>query len=64
VLIASCIFYMAFIPAYILILFVTITIDYVGEIFVEGTNGSGRRARLVGSILAGGIGRSRYLRQV
>src|SRR5258707_11347154 len=34
-LIASCIFYMAFIPVYILILFVTITIDYIAGIYVE-----------------------------
>ncbi len=32
---ASCIFYMAFIPAYILILFVTILIDYVAGIYIE-----------------------------
>jgi alginate O-acetyltransferase complex protein AlgI len=34
-LFASCIFYMAFIPAYILILFVTILIDYVAGIYLE-----------------------------
>jgi alginate O-acetyltransferase complex protein AlgI len=34
-LLASCIFYMAFIPGYILILFVTILIDYVAGIYLE-----------------------------
>ena len=32
---ASCLFYMAFVPAYILILFLTIGIDYVAGIFIE-----------------------------
>src|SRR5258708_34422969 len=32
---ARCIFYMAFIPAYILILFVTILIDYFAGIYLE-----------------------------
>ena len=50
-LIASCIFYMEFIPVYILILFVTITIVYVAGIYVQRTNGPARRAWLVGSII-------------
>ncbi|MFN8575416.1 MAG: MBOAT family O-acyltransferase [Candidatus Sericytochromatia bacterium] len=37
-LIASCIFYMAFIPQYILILFFTILIDYFAGILIEDTN--------------------------
>ena len=38
-LISSCIFYMAFIPAYILILALTITVDYAAGIFLEKTRG-------------------------
>lgn len=38
-LIASCAFYMAFIPIYILILFVTITIDYFAGIWIENSQG-------------------------
>jgi len=34
-LMASCIFYMYFIPKYILILFLTIIIDYVAGIYIE-----------------------------
>jgi hypothetical protein len=49
-LVASCIFYMAFIPVYILILFVTITIDYIAGIYIERSNGPARRAWLIGSI--------------
>lgn len=51
-LIASCIFYMAFIPVYILILFVTITIDYIAGIYIERSNGPARRAWLIGSIIS------------
>jgi alginate O-acetyltransferase complex protein AlgI len=36
---ASCVFYMAFIPAYILILFVTILIDYFAGIYIERVQG-------------------------
>jgi alginate O-acetyltransferase complex protein AlgI len=49
---ASCFFYMAFIPAYILILFVTIAIDYVAGIYIERTQGARRHALLVISILS------------
>jgi alginate O-acetyltransferase complex protein AlgI len=45
-LLASCIFYMFFVPAYILILFFTITVDYFAGILIEN---------------AGGIKRKRYL---
>jgi len=31
-LVASCLFYMAFVPAYIVILFVTILVDYVAAL--------------------------------
>jgi alginate O-acetyltransferase complex protein AlgI len=51
-LVASCIFYMAFVPAYILILGLTIAIDYVAGIFLETTTGSRRRMVLWMSILA------------
>jgi alginate O-acetyltransferase complex protein AlgI len=40
---ASCVFYMAFIPAYLLILVVTILIDYVAGIYLERVSGSRRR---------------------
>ncbi len=36
-LVASCYFYMYFIPAYILILFVTIIVDYIAGIYLEDT---------------------------
>jgi alginate O-acetyltransferase complex protein AlgI len=49
---ASCVFYMAFIPAYILILAVTITIDYGAGVGLERTRGKARHLLLVISILA------------
>lgn len=51
-LLASCVFYMAFIPAYILILFVTITIDYCAGIYIERTSGRARKTWLVASIIS------------
>ena len=51
-LVASCVFYMAFIPVYILILFVTILIDYVAGIYIERSSGSARKLWLVGSIIS------------
>lgn len=51
-LVASCGFYMAFIPAYILILALTILIDYAAGIYLERTTGPARRATLLASILA------------
>jgi alginate O-acetyltransferase complex protein AlgI len=51
-LIASCAFYMAFVPKYILILFVTITVDYAAAIFIEKTPaGLLRRTYLVSSLV-------------
>lgn len=44
-LIASCIFYMAFVPVYILILAGTIVIDYFAGIWIE--NAAGKRRRLI-----------------
>jgi alginate O-acetyltransferase complex protein AlgI len=51
-LVASCAFYMAFIPAYILILFVTILIDYVAGIQIESSTGPRRKRWLTGSIIS------------
>jgi len=49
---ASCIFYMAFIPAYIAILFVTILIDYVAGIYIERSEGKRKKALLLVSIVS------------
>jgi alginate O-acetyltransferase complex protein AlgI len=51
-LIASCYFYMAFIPAYILILFYLIAIDFIAGIFIEKSQGKKRRAWLTASVIA------------
>lgn len=51
-LIASCAFYMAFIPAYILILGVTILIDYVAGIYLDRVQGRNRCLLLWVSILS------------
>jgi len=51
-LVASCVFYMAFVPIYILILFFTIIIDYVAGILIENAAGSRRRLYLLMSIIA------------
>lgn len=51
-LLASCVFYMAFVPAYIGILFVTILIDYVAGIRIEATTGTRRKSWLVLSIVS------------
>jgi D-alanyl-lipoteichoic acid acyltransferase DltB (MBOAT superfamily) len=48
---ASCYFYMAFIPAYILILFATIVIDYFAGILIE-SGGPNRKLWLILSICA------------
>jgi alginate O-acetyltransferase complex protein AlgI len=49
---ASCYFYMAFIPVYILILFFTIGIDYVAGIMIEGAEGRKRKLYLTASVIA------------
>ncbi len=49
---ASCYFYMAFIPAYILILAVTITVDYVAGLGLEKFEGRKKRWVLIASILS------------
>jgi D-alanyl-lipoteichoic acid acyltransferase DltB (MBOAT superfamily) len=51
-LVASCIFYMAFIPAYILILALTIVIDYFAGLWIERSEGPRRKRLLVVSIVA------------
>ncbi len=51
-LIASCYFYMSFIPEYILILGGTIIIDYIAGLLIEKNEGSARRAWLVVSLIA------------
>jgi alginate O-acetyltransferase complex protein AlgI len=51
-LVSSCLFYMAFIPAYILILLVTILIDYFAGIYIEQTTGKKRKLYLIISILS------------
>jgi alginate O-acetyltransferase complex protein AlgI len=51
-LIASCIFYMSFIPVYILILFITIIIDYYAGIWIEDTEPKNKKKYLVISIIS------------
>jgi alginate O-acetyltransferase complex protein AlgI len=51
-LIASCYFYMAFIPVYIFILLITILIDYFAALFIEASAGHRRRVGLTVSIVA------------
>jgi alginate O-acetyltransferase complex protein AlgI len=49
---ASCLFYMAFVPAYVGILAVTILIDYVAGIRIEASTGARRRHWLILSIVS------------
>lgn len=51
-LIASCYFYMAFVPAYILILGGTILVDYVAGIYIEKSTGYRRKFLLMSSLVA------------
>lgn len=51
-LIASCVFYAAFIPIYILILFATIIIDYIAGLIIESAAGKKRKLFLIFSIIA------------
>lgn len=51
-LIASCIFYMAFVPKYILILAFTIFIDYFAGLLIEKAEGKRRKLILIISIFA------------
>ncbi|HPH89891.1 MAG TPA: MBOAT family O-acyltransferase [Ferruginibacter sp.] len=49
---ASCYFYMAFVPVYILILAFTIIIDYFAGIYIERSEGKRRKLFLVSSLVA------------
>src|SRR4030065_754531 len=49
---ASCIFYMAFIPVYVLVLALTISIDYTAALFIEKSEGRRRKLFLVISIVS------------
>ncbi len=49
---ASCYFYMAFIPVYILILGFTIVIDYFAGIYIEASTGQRRKTALICSLVA------------
>ncbi|MBL7912845.1 MAG: MBOAT family protein [Bacteroidia bacterium] len=49
---ASCFFYMSFIPVYILILLVTIVIDYFAGIWIERSEGKKRKVYLIASIIS------------
>lgn len=51
-LLASCYFYMVFKPAYILILGLTIVIDYIAGIWLEKTDKSNRRWLLILSLIS------------
>lgn len=50
-LVSSCVFYMFFIPEYILILFLTIAVDYVGGIMIERSTGSAKKVWLWTSLV-------------
>lgn len=49
---ASCYFYMAFVPVYILILGFTIVIDYFAGIYIEKSEGKRRKLLLICSLIA------------
>jgi D-alanyl-lipoteichoic acid acyltransferase DltB (MBOAT superfamily) len=51
-LLASCWFYMAFVPVYILILALTITVDYAAGLLIERSTGRVRKRWLIASIIA------------
>ena len=51
-LLASCFFYMVFVPVYIFILFGTIIIDYIAGIVIENAAATKRKAFLVISLVA------------
>ena len=48
---ASCVFYMSFIPAYILIIFTVIVIDYFAALLMENRKGIARKILFFGSII-------------
>lgn len=49
---ASCFFYMAFIPVYILILFTTIIVDYFAGLYLEKAKGQAKKAGLLISLVS------------
>src|SRR3954469_14521757 len=51
-LLASALFYVAFVPQYIVILLFTVAVDYVAGLVIERTHGRARKASLAASILA------------
>ena len=51
-LVASCYFYMVFQPTYILILFLTIVIDYIAGIWIEKSSGKARWWLLILSLIS------------
>lgn len=51
-LVASCYFYMSFVPVYVLILGFTIIIDYIAGIQVEKATGRARKTWLIASLVA------------
>ena len=51
-LIASCVFYMFFVPVYILILLATILVDYLAAIQIEKSSKLNARRWLIGSIIS------------
>src|SRR5688572_29160970 len=51
-LVSSCVFYMAFVPVYILILGLTIVIDYAAGIYLEKVSGRAKTVLLLVSIIA------------
>lgn len=51
-LVASCMFYMFFIPIYILILLITILIDYFAGIWIEKSKGKNKKFYLIISIIS------------
>lgn len=51
-LVASCVFYMAFVPLYIFILFFTIIIDYFAGVFIEKAVGTKRLVFLILSLIS------------
>lgn len=52
IFVASCYFYMAFVPQYILILFLIILIDYVSALTIEQVKGRLKLFYLVASLTA------------
>ena len=51
-LVASCLFYMAFVPAYIAVLFTTILIDYLAALRIERSTDRRRKVWLLASIVS------------